>query len=102
MQAIQEQSPSILSLGGGAPLAPENQKYLEGHIVFYLDAKPETVYERMVKNGLPSFFPKDEDPEKYFRKLWKERVPVYKKISTFVIDNNHSVEETIEAIKDQL
>jgi shikimate kinase len=89
---------SVFSLGGGAALDPDNQSLFADHLLIHLTAAKEKILARMLKNGLPAFFPKDCDPEKHFDQLWRERHPVYEKIASLSVRNDQTPEECVATI----
>jgi len=76
----------ILACGGGTPLDPENQVLLRrlGKIIF-LDAKEDILLPRILKHGIPAFFPYPDDPKKSLSELLEKRRPVYKTIADQII-----------------
>jgi shikimate kinase len=96
-RTIQEK-PAVLSLGGGTVMDGDNQALLKGHVVIHITAPYDLVFERIMSNGMPSFFPADESPHTSFHLLWEERDAVYKQLATFRIDNNGTIAATIEKI----
>jgi shikimate kinase len=90
----------VLSCGGGTPLNINNQKLLKrlGKIIF-LNADEETLLPRILKHGIPAFFPFPDDPEKSLKNLLKKRRPIYEKIADQIISfKNESPEELVEKI----
>ena len=77
---------AIIALGGGAPLQEKNQILLKNHFIIHIVAAKKTVFDRIKKQGRPSFFPQDKDMRVHFNKLWKERMPVYKKLADVEAD----------------
>ena len=77
---------SIIALGGGAVLDPENVEFLQkiGALV-YLHASPELLRKRLLAGELPSFLDKN-DPEGSFLRMIHERAPVYSSIPARRID----------------
>lgn len=76
----------VLSCGGGTPLNEDNQKILKklGR-VFFLDVDEEVLLPRILKHGIPAFFPFPNNPKKSLRELLKERRPIYKAIANKII-----------------
>ena len=97
-----EAQPSIISLGGGTPLAAENQKMLKSCIVVHITAPREIVFERIRMSGQPAFFNPKEDLLDSFNTLWNEREKIYEKIKSFMIENNGSVDEAVSKITKKL
>ena len=56
LQQVIGLQPAVIALGGGAPLREENQAILQGHVLIYLTASPEIVFQRIMAGGIPSFF----------------------------------------------
>ncbi len=68
------EEPSIISLGGGTI---DNKKGLE-HIMeygslIYLEERPDVLYERIIRSGIPAFFEEDKDTYEQFLGLYKKR-----------------------------
>src|SRR5579871_6758599 len=96
-QALSEvvnRNPSVISLGGGAPLQVENQNKIKPCIVIHLTAPKEIVYARICESGLPAFFKQDADPLDVFNRLWDEREVIYRRIKHITIENNGTIQET--------
>jgi len=81
----------VIALGGGVPsnpkLGPELKKL--GHFV-YLKNKPEVLYKRIVKKGLPGFL-QGENPYENFLKLYTEREQRYIELSDLTIEFDEDV-----------
>ncbi len=79
---------SIIALGGGAVLDPENVEFLQkvGALVF-LKADAEKLKKRIFKDELPSFFDK-KDPEGSFWSMIQEREPIYRSIPARTVDTD--------------
>lgn len=97
-----ENSPIIISVGGGTPMMSENQKLMNGHHIIHISAPKSIVFERIMINGKPAFFPKGEEAFISFQKLWNEREPIFQKLATISINNNGSIEQSVEMILNQL
>lgn len=93
-----QKKPAVLSLGGGTVMDGDNQALLKGHVVIHITAPYDLVFERIMSNGLPSFFPADESPRTSFHLLWEERDAVYKQLATFSIYNGSTVLAAVEKI----
>ncbi len=90
--------PAILSLGGGTVMDADNQALLKGHVVIHITAPYDLVYERIMSQGMPSFFPADESPRTSFDRLWQERNAVYNQLASFSIDNDATIESAVKKI----
>ena len=88
LSLLKEVKNSIISLGGGAVLKPENIRILQsvGALVF-LQASPEKLKERIFKEELPSFLD-STDPESSFYEMVQERGPIYQSIPARTIDTD--------------
>lgn len=77
---------SIIALGGGAVLDPENVEFLQtvGALVF-LKASAEKLKERIFKDELPSFLD-PKDPEGSFYEMVQERGAIYRSIPARSVD----------------
>lgn len=90
----------VLACGGGTPLSVDNQKLLKqlGKI-FFLNADEEILLPRILKHGVPAFFPFPNNPKKSLRELLKKRRPIYKKIADEIISfKSESPEDLVEKI----
>lgn len=96
-QIIEEQ-PAVLSLGGGTVMDGDNQALLKGHTVIHITAPYDLVFERIMSNGTPSFFPADESPRVTFHIFWEERNVVYTELATFSVYNGSTVLAAVEKI----
>lgn len=82
---------NIISCGGGVVKIEETMRYLSenGTVVW-------------IKRDLENLFPTDSRPlsssENALKKLYEERMPLYTKYSDIEIENNGTIEETIEQI----
>lgn len=101
LQEVINLQPSVIALGGGAPLREENQLLLKPHILIYLTASPEIVFQRIMAGGIPSFF-EEEDPLGSFKRLWEQRQQVYEDLAVLTIDNSGEVQIAIEEILEKL
>ncbi len=74
MDAAAPEDLRLLGLGGGTLENPEALKILkkEGACIIILDEKEETLYRRIIKNGVPPFLD-PESPEESFHELYEHR-----------------------------
>ncbi len=89
---------SIISLGGGTPVDPANREVIINHLVVNITADKSNIYERIMVNGRPAFFPDDEDPYLAFRRIWDERSKIYDEIAQITVNNNDSLEKPVREL----
>jgi 3-dehydroquinate dehydratase type II len=95
---IKSKTSLVLAVGGGTPLGARNRKLLSALTVVLVSAPKKTIFERMMVNGTPAFFPKNQDPYKSFQMLWREREPVYKKLAQITVRNAGSLQEAVMSL----
>lgn len=93
----------IISVGGGLPLREENRRLLhELGQVFYLQAKGETIYER-VKDDTTRPLLQVDDPLAKIETLLQERDPYYREAADVVITvDGKSFEEILNEIEEKV
>jgi shikimate kinase len=94
----------VFACGGRTALREENQEILAGlgNIVF-LNIEKAVLLKRILAQGIPAFFPYQDDPEKSLDELLTERVPVYKKLADITLDISEGTsEEVITTIMTEL
>lgn len=76
----------IISAGGGLPLKEENRKLLkELGYVFYLRARPDTIYGRL-KNDTTRPLLRGDDPAGKIREMIEARDPLYREAADVIVD----------------
>jgi shikimate kinase len=76
----QESAPPrfVLAVGGGTPLAEANRHALRAlGTVVLLDTEPAVLLARIVRDGIPAFFPHPDDPARSLDELLAARRPLY-------------------------
>lgn len=101
-QIIRNAEPLVIAVGGGTPMTESNRDLLGRHVVVQISAPKSIVFERIMINGKPAFFPKNEEPFESFQKLWNEREPVFKKLAAITVENTGSVEKAVAELKSKL
>jgi shikimate kinase len=78
-------TPTVVSVAGGAVLDPDNRQVLRrGGVVVWLRARVETLAERVGDGaGRPLL---GDDPADAIRRLYAERRPVYQELADVVVD----------------
>ncbi len=85
----------IISVGGGLPLKEENRELLRKlGTVFYLRARPDTIYGRL-KNDTTRPLLRGDDPEGKIRTMIRTRGPVYEAAADVIVDVDEKGYETI-------
>ena len=86
-----EHKSQVIALGGGVPSNPNIGSELKklGHFVF-LKSKPEILFKRIARKGLPDFL-KGENPYEKFLKLYSERERRYIELSDLTIEFSEDV-----------
>lgn len=94
--SLQGKKKSIISLGGGAILDPDNALLLAkmGTLV-YLQLDKGLIKERLLKGPLPTFLD-PKDPEGSFEKMYEKRKEIYESIPAIWLDANRKEEEVLE------
>ncbi len=92
----------VLAVGGGTPMTARNQDLMKTHHVVHVSAPKSIVFERIMINGKPAFFPKEADTFDSFQQLWSERIPVFDSLAHVKIENNDSLEKLTDTILSQL
>lgn len=90
----------VFACGGRTPLQEENQEILPrlGKIIF-LNVEKATLLKRILAQGIPAFFPYQDDPERSLDELLARRLPVYKKLADMIVDVGEApAEEVVHAI----
>ena len=94
----------VFACGGRTPLQEENQEILPrlGTIIF-LNVDRGVLLKRILAQGIPAFFPYQDDPERSLDELLSERMPVYQKLADLTIDiGEGSAESVIHTILKEL
>ncbi len=94
--------PMILAVGGGTPMMKNNRNLLQKQMIVHITAPKSIIFERIVTNGKPAFFPKEQDSFVTFQELWNEREPIFNKIANITVKNSGSVEEAVEKLLEQM
>jgi len=92
---VERGEPTVLALGGGAFVRPENFELIRSHgISIWLDCSFETIQQRLAADAVDR--PLARDPVA-FRKLFDERRASYS-LADFRVDGNGRAERTVEEI----
>ena len=100
--ALQNVSCCVISLGGGTPIFPKNKILIKSHTVIQITAPKNIVYERIMMNGKPAFFPDNEHPLVSFNRGWNGRKKIYDALANIKIDNSGSLDEAVRIIREKI
>jgi shikimate kinase len=90
----------VFACAGGTPLQEKNQETLRNlGTIMFLNVEKHILLKRILKDGIPVFFPYQDDPEKSLDELLEKRLPIYEKLGNFKIDITN---ETPEEIADKI
>ena len=93
---LKDKQNTILSCGGGVVLREENIAYLkENGIVCLLNRDLERIMENVDTTSRPLL----KEGKNKLIKLYEERWPLYLKSADIIIDNNNTIEQTIDQLK---
>ena len=88
----------IIDCGGGVVLRKENLQHLKANgIVFYLQATPEVIYQR-IKNEKHRPLLKVPDPLGQIKELYQQRSPLYNQADYTIDANDASIEGPVVEI----
>ena len=91
-------NPSIIALGGGAPMHPAYQNSAKFSVIIHITAPQNKVFERILKSGHPAFIHPHDDLGVSLNQLWDERKKVYEAVRDCVIENNTSIDDAVNQI----
>lgn len=94
----------VFACGGRTPLGEENRAILAGlGTIIFLRVETAVLLKRIRTQGIPAFFPYQDDPEKSLDELLAKRMPVYEKLAHLTIYvGEDTTEEVIAAILKEL
>lgn len=94
---LQHVQNAVIAIGGGSILNPENRQVLLslGRII-YLKSSADTLWERILQNGIPSFIDAN-NPRSSFLAMLEQRTPIYEKIAHFTVQIDGLPEKDIVA-----
>lgn len=96
----QTERPIVLATGGGLPLAEENRPILRSMgVIVFLDVSEEVLLPRIVRGGVPAFFPYPDDPARSLAELLAVRRPIYKSLAHLTVECGA---ESPDAIADRI
>ncbi len=88
----------VFACGGRTPLQHENQETLARMgTVLFLNVDRTVLLKRILAQGIPTFFPYADDPQRSLDELLARRIPIYKKLANLTIDIGE--ETTVEVVR---
>jgi shikimate kinase len=76
----------VLAVGGGTPLTEPNRHVLRAlGTVVLLDPEPAVLLARILRDGVPAFFPYPDDPARSLDELLAARRPLYQEAAHMTI-----------------
>ncbi|OGI00097.1 MAG: hypothetical protein A2Y25_04200 [Candidatus Melainabacteria bacterium GWF2_37_15] len=98
IEEVSKKQNAVISTGGGAVLRDENMENLKkSGILFFLQASPETLYER-VKDDKSRPLLRGDDPAGILRRILIARTPFYEQANFNINTENSTVEQVCEEI----
>ncbi len=94
---------TVLSVGGGTLVSPVNCEIVRklGKVIL-LDAELDILYDRIMQNGMPAYFDKD-NPRESFEKHYTERMEIFDEVADFEIDTTElTIEQVAQGIYEHL
>jgi len=92
----------VIAAGGGMPMFNPNRQLVKAHNVIQITAPKNIVFERIMISGRPAFFPENTPPLRSFHKIWAERQPIYDSLAKIVINNDDSLQNGVEKLKQSI
>jgi shikimate kinase len=83
--ALSRPAGAVVALGGGAILQAMNQRLLEPHLVVWLDADPEQIWQRVQEEGRPLLVGRSRQDLEH---LIEQRRPCYAQYSRWRLDTS--------------
>jgi shikimate kinase len=102
VEEISQQHGLVIDCGGGVVLDRQNLKWLKVNgIVFYLDAPPDVLYER-IKNDSNRPLIQVANPQAELEKIYAERFPLYSQADFTIDASDQSIDVPVAQILKKL
>ncbi len=102
IQELKGAQSQVISVGGGAPVDPENRRVLQSlGLVVYLKASPRELYQR-VKNDTSRPLLQVDNPVDVVKKLLADRQFAYDQADVTIDTELLSVDEVVDKLIDEL
>lgn len=94
----------VFACGGRTPLQEKNQEiFPELGTIIFLNVEKSFLLMRILAQGIPVFFPYQDDPARSLDELLTERVSAYKKLANITLDiGEETPEEVVQIIITEL
>ena len=89
---------SVIALGGGTSITPDNLPLLRPCTLIHLSAHKETVFQRILQGGRPAYFDEVNNLTESLDVLWQARTAQYEQLADFTVANNGTVSGTVAEI----
>jgi len=101
LEEIEAKGRMILSVGGATVMNEQNRHVIkQAGKVIYIVVEPESLYERIMADGVPAFFDAD-DPRGSFDRLFEQRTPVYETMADYRIETTGlDIEQSTQKVYD--
>jgi shikimate kinase len=77
---------NVVAVGGRTALNRKVDALLSAMgLIVYLEVSPEEMFARVTRSGLPAFVDED-DPEKHFFELYRQRAPHYQRLAALTVN----------------
>jgi shikimate kinase len=87
LAASSSETSFVLATGGGLPLAEENRTVLRDMgVIVFLDVPQDVLLARIVRRGIPAFFPYPQDPARSLAEILAARNPIYSALAQLIIE----------------
>lgn len=81
-----DKASNVVAVGGRTALNTKVDRLIQTMgVVVFLEVSPEEMFARVKRGGLPSFID-ENDPEKHFAELYKERTPHYRRLARLTVN----------------
>lgn len=98
LQRLTQMPAGVVATGGGVLLAPENREVIERGFPVVLDARLETLIERLAEEKEERPLLNTADWQASLQTLYKKRMPLYQVIPTHVQTDGKTIHHIVEEI----
>jgi len=99
VKSILANAKGIISLGGGTLINLDKPELPPNAAIFvYITVEKEVLFKRIMADGIPAFFSKD-NPHASFEEFFEKREPIYRSYADITVDNTDG---TVENVADKI